>query len=63
MENQKDLNRRDFLISGAAGLTALGGAAVFARPKMVMGANDRVRVALSVQDRTRGRILELLMKG
>ncbi len=24
---------------------------------------DRVRVALSVQDRTRGRVLELLMKG
>ena len=40
MANERDLNRRDFLIGGAAGLTAL------ARPGMVLGANDRVRVAI-----------------
>jgi hypothetical protein len=27
MPNEKDLNRRDFLITGAAGLTALGSVA------------------------------------
>jgi predicted dehydrogenase len=46
MPNEKDINRRDFLITGAAGLTALGSAAYLARPGMVMGANDRVRVAI-----------------
>ena len=45
MPNEKDLNRRDFLITGAAGLTALGSAAFLGRPGLVMGANDRVRVA------------------
>src|SRR6202789_1096019 len=46
MPNEKDLNRRDFLITGAAGLTALGSVAYFGRPGLVMGANDRVRVAI-----------------
>ena len=46
MPNEKDLNRRDFLITGAAGLTALGSAAFLGRPGLVMGANDRVRVAI-----------------
>src|ERR1700734_357208 len=46
MPNEKDLNRRDFLITGAAGLTALGSAAYLARPGLVMGANDRVRLAI-----------------
>src|SRR5271170_4745472 len=46
MANEKDLNRRDFLIAGAAGLTALGSAALLGRPGLVMGANDRVRVAI-----------------
>jgi predicted dehydrogenase len=46
MANEKNLNRRDFLVTTAAGLTALGGAAVLARPGVVLGANDRVRVAL-----------------
>src|SRR6202011_1857266 len=41
-----DLNRRDFLITGAAGLTALGSAAFLGHPELVMGANDRVRVAI-----------------
>ena len=30
MPNEKDINRRDFLITGAAGLTALGSAAYLA---------------------------------
>src|ERR1700678_4187883 len=46
MPTEKDLNRRDFLITGAAGLTALGSAAYLGRPGLVMGANDRVRVAI-----------------
>src|SRR3984885_12439179 len=46
MSNEKDINRRDFLITGAAGLTALGSAAYLGRPGLVMGANDRVRVAI-----------------
>jgi hypothetical protein len=46
MANEKDLNRRDFLITGAAGLTALGSVAYLGRPEFVMGANDRVRVAI-----------------
>jgi hypothetical protein len=46
MPNEKDLNRRDFLITGAAGLTALGSVAYLGRPGLVMGANDRVRVAI-----------------
>src|SRR6202451_4851117 len=46
MSNEKDLNRRDFLITGAAGLTALGTVAYLGRPGLVMGANDRVRVGI-----------------
>ena len=46
MSNEKDINRRDFLITGAAGLTALGSVAYLGRPGLVMGANDRVRVAI-----------------
>src|ERR1700722_16393349 len=46
MANEKDLNRRDFMITGAAGLTVLGSAAFLGRPGLVMGANDRVRVAI-----------------
>src|SRR6202142_2229906 len=46
MSNEKDINRRDFLITGAAGLTALGSAAYLGRAGLVMGANDRVRVAI-----------------
>src|ERR1700678_3421306 len=46
MPNEKDLNRRDFLITGAAGLTALGSAAFLGRPGLVLGANERVRVAI-----------------
>ena len=43
MPDEKDLNRRDFLITGSTGLTALGSAALLGRPGLVMGANDRVR--------------------
>src|SRR5580704_1785765 len=46
MANEKEFNRRDFLITGAAGLTALRSAALLGRPELVMGANDRVRVAI-----------------
>ena len=46
MGNEKDINRRDFLITGAAGLTTLGSVAFLGRPAIVMGANDRVRVAI-----------------
>jgi len=38
----KDLNRRDFL----AGSTALGAVSALARPERVLGANNRVRVAI-----------------
>src|ERR1700722_4293974 len=46
MSNEKDINRRDFLITGAAGLTAFGSVSFLGRPGLVMGANDRVRVAI-----------------
>src|ERR1700749_512320 len=46
MPNEKGFNRRDFVITGAAGLTALGSAAFLSPSALVMGANDRVRVAL-----------------
>ncbi len=45
MSNGNELNRRDFLSSGA-GAAALGGLTVLARPARVMGANDRVRIAI-----------------
>ena len=49
MPNQAELNRREFLkagVSGTAGLAALGGVGVLSRPQSVLGANDRVRVAI-----------------
>ncbi len=46
MSDEKELNRRDFLSSGTAGITALGGLSLLARAESVMGANDRVRVAI-----------------
>ena len=42
----KELNRRDFLSAGAAGTAALGAVSVLSRPERVMGANNRVRVAI-----------------
>jgi predicted dehydrogenase len=42
----KDLNRRDFLSNGAAGVAALGTISLLARPERVLGANNRVRVAI-----------------
>lgn len=42
MSDGNNLNRRDFLGAGAA----LGGFSLLARPEKVMGANDRVRVAI-----------------
>ena len=41
----KQINRRNFLGTGAAGLAALG-ATYLADPQRVLGANDRVRVAI-----------------
>ena len=46
MADEKELNRRDFLSGGTAGMAALGGLSLLARPQRVMGANDRVRVAI-----------------
>ncbi len=46
MSDGKELNRRDFLSGGTAGVAALGGLSLLARPQKVMGANDRVRVAI-----------------
>ena len=46
---ESELTRRDFLKSAAkttAGLSALGGIASLTRPERVLGANDRVRVAV-----------------
>src|ERR1700729_1811764 len=41
------LNRRDFLSSGTAGSVAVMGAvSALVNPKLVLGANDRVRVAI-----------------
>jgi len=42
----KELNRRDFLSVGTASAAALGTAGVLGRPERVMGANNRVRVAI-----------------
>ena len=41
-----EINRRDFIGSSTAGLATLGGITFLARPERVMGANDRVRVAI-----------------
>src|SRR5581483_9026947 len=46
MPTDKGLNRREFLETGKAGLAALGGIGILARPERVLGANDRVRVAI-----------------
>jgi predicted dehydrogenase len=46
MPNDKELNRRDFLGTGAAGLVALGGMNSLAQTQSVKGANERVRVAI-----------------
>ncbi len=46
MSKAKDLNRRAFLGSGAAGLTAIGGMGFLARPEKALGANGRVRLAI-----------------
>src|SRR4051812_32645275 len=46
MAKDTELNRRDFLGSSAAGLVTLGGISSLVQPQRVMGANDRVRVAI-----------------
>jgi predicted dehydrogenase len=49
MPNHPELSRRDFLkagVSGTAGLAAMGSIGSFSRPETVLGANDRVRVAI-----------------
>jgi predicted dehydrogenase len=46
MAKAKELNRRDFLGGSTAGLAALGGIGLLARPQSVLGANNRVRVAI-----------------
>jgi predicted dehydrogenase len=49
MPNKKDVTRRDFLKTTGkttAGLAALGGTSLLARADKVLGANDRVRVAV-----------------
>ena len=46
MPNDKELNRRNFLGTGAAGLIALGGINSLAHTQGVKGANERVRVAI-----------------
>jgi predicted dehydrogenase len=42
----KELNRRDFLSSGTGGVAAVGAMTLLARPTQVLGANNRVRVAI-----------------
>jgi predicted dehydrogenase len=42
----KDLNRRDFISGSAVSVAALRAASLVAVPERVMGANDRVRVAI-----------------
>jgi len=49
MSKESKLNRREFLRAGArtgAGVAALGGISFLAHPERVLGANDRVRVAV-----------------
>src|SRR5207237_7223166 len=45
MSQESDLNRRDFLKTGA-GLAALSGITFITHPERVFGANDRVQVAI-----------------
>lgn len=40
------MNRRDFLSGSASGLTAIGAATLLSTPPSVIGANDRVRLAI-----------------
>ena len=46
MSNGGEMKRREFLGGGAASLAALSGLATLAHPGKVMGANERVRVAI-----------------
>jgi predicted dehydrogenase len=49
MPNDPELSRRDFLkagVSGTAGLAAMSSVGFLSRPEMVLGANDRVRIAI-----------------
>ena len=49
MLKDSDLNRREFLKTSArrgAGLAALGGISFFPNPQRILGANDRVRIAV-----------------
>src|SRR5262249_10066421 len=49
MSSESDVTRRDFLKTAArttAGAHALGGLTLLAQPERVLGANDRVRVAV-----------------
>ncbi len=48
MTKPKDVNRREFLKSGAvgAGVAALGSMAFVAHPERILGANDRVRICV-----------------
>jgi predicted dehydrogenase len=46
MANGTEVNRRRFIGSSTAGVFALGGLASLARPERVLGANDRVRIAI-----------------
>jgi predicted dehydrogenase len=46
MANGTEINRRHFIGNSTAGVFALGGMATLAHPERVMGANDRVRVAI-----------------
>jgi predicted dehydrogenase len=41
-----DLNRRNFISSGTAGMAALGAISTLSNPARVLGANNRVRVAI-----------------
>src|SRR5690242_5397579 len=45
MASESEINRRDFLKTGA-GLAALSGITFITRPERVFGANDRVRMAI-----------------
>ena len=46
MSNGGEMKRREFLGGGAASLAALSGFATLANPGKILGANDRVRVAI-----------------
>ena len=46
MADVKDLKRRDFLTGGTGAVAAVGGLSLLTQPQRVLGANDRVRVAI-----------------